>query len=185
MFKEYVFGNWKIELKQLTPLDFLEEELGCPINIFQVKKEETVISVEIKSKEESDKEDDFYKSLFSKCVGRLKFKNKDVSINYFFDKMSKDSVSSIVTYTIHLSIPNFKTVRVLSETHINYIHKFAIEYGKTPIDILSQNGNFTDFEAFIFNRFIFIEVNSKEVKKVKKEEQQAFHEKIRRKNGIR
>jgi len=161
-----LFDNRKVEIRPLTPLDFLDDDRGVFISMFKTKKNKTVLDlmdqeVPLKNKEELEKEFDIelLKSVVKKII-------KDA------DELKDEEILFAYLNIFKISFKCFKKIVEINRSVALLIDRIAKRYGKTPSEIYLNEMEKTDMDKIIFDQHIFtiaIEEDGRAAKKRKAE----------------
>lgn len=162
------------KIKQLSPIDFLEDDNGVPFNIFIVKKEKTrdeVLSEKLNTPTNDPDEQDIDKQ--TKLIINILTKGVLEEDDRPFDPLGyivkkKDTIFDLLTSVLDISLKKFNKIYEIKEEQVYLYYKIATEFGCTPIDILFPDKNYTELDAYLFNSFIWAHVTAEQIKTMEK-----------------
>lgn len=153
----------------IKPLD--STLIACsrvPISFFTVKKPQTMYEQMRKApgKEETDKQLEVFQFVLGNGVESL---NSDPFDCDAYLSTSSDIIEAMAIVYKILSI-TFKRFKIVSEMDISDVlvfYKLAMASNKTPIEVLFPTSEYSDWDAYIFNSFIFINAHNYEAEQQK------------------
>jgi hypothetical protein len=163
MSQTFKFKKNTFTYKRLVPAMFLGSD-SIPLGLFRVQEEKTrsqLLAEELALNDEGANDEDFDAQLehilaiLSASVTHLnkeKF-NAEEYVNYSTDIVE---CLALIEHVLDASLTLFKEPQEVDKTMIEFIHMMAENYNIPPIEALcTDDEQYTDLDAFIFNTFVF------------------------------
>lgn len=173
----------KWEIKPITPVDFIDDEIGIPFSFVQLKiernsydelKEELGIDNDYEKQKREENLEKIIKKICS--VGVLSIDDKPIQIE------SEDILElfSIANEIIKISLKKFQNILYVNKNQIYLYHSLAKEYGVRPINILYPEGGYNSLDAIMFDSFILAHYSDEYSKMIEKHNKKHLRNSARR-----
>lgn len=163
-------------LKKITPFDFIDHENGVPFTLFTkkvIKTRQEMLAEQLGqvSKEEEkdlDTSIDVLKCVLKASVESINKQPFDIDV--YFTPENVSEALEVFGYIAQISLKRFSDVTEIPQHAAIMYYETSQRFGKTPIDIICPDGDYTELDAFLFNRHILSVALEREVEHYKKVE---------------
>jgi len=70
---------------------------------------------------------------------------------------------------LNITFLKFREVKTVPIDYVCHVDRMAKRYGKTPIEVMFPCGGYSDWDAYVFNSFIFVNAYQKELTETKRQ----------------
>lgn len=155
-----LIGRFVYRIAQLTPLDFVGIEGGCPVNVFILEKQKSHYQKTLeKAGHKVDAEINHAETLNAmKLILRLGVVSEQgnkFNVDEFFSRPADDFLHIANRLYTAIIAKSFKCrITKIDRTEAEQIDLIAKRYGIQPIDVLMPNKGYTGLDALCFNKLV-------------------------------
>jgi len=153
----------------IKPLDSVLLASGrVPISFFTVKKPQTMYEQMQKTPktEDTEKQLEFFRFVLGNGVESVNDVIFDVS-TYLSTSSDVLEAASVICCILNATFKRFKAVSEMDISDVLLFYKLALASNKTPIEVLFPHTEYSDWDAYVFNSFIFINAHNYEAEQQK------------------